>query len=279
MPVALGTRAVQRESSSHTPSPRMQWWLEYKTHGSDAARDMLVTYYMHNLVRHIAGGIRAQLPRAIDIDDLMQQGFLGLREAMQRYELDRGIRFSTYARMRISGSITDYLRCIDHVPRLTRQRSKRVQALIEQQRKASGRTPTPYELQGLLDLPDAECRRHLAVQSLAAHVSFSHMNADRQDDMDDGDEASSGFSDHHQPRPLDLAERRDLHHWFLRGMEPRDQLILTLYFYEGITMREIGTAIGCSESRVSQCLDMILACLRARLQSSGGLYEWSSRSA
>lgn len=266
MPIALGERADRRVAAglSTTPASVLEDWHEYQSSGSVTSRNRLVTYYMKNHVRPIAARLHAGLPRHVELDDLVQQGYFGLVDAMDRFELDRETRFETFSRRRIFGAIQDYLRSIDTVPRLARMRSKQMEAIDERFRKEHGRPPTDDELRPLLGLPEPIFHRVVGTGRPAAVISFSGVSPDADEVQGDSD-AMHAFEDHGQTDPLHPVARLDLQRWLTSGFERRDRLIIVLYYYEQMTMLEIGRAIGISESRVSQRLESIIGCLKARL--------------
>jgi RNA polymerase sigma factor for flagellar operon FliA len=243
--------------------PLPDLWRRFQQEGSVSARDRLVDHYMRTHVKPIAERIRSSLPRHIDIDDLFQVGYLGLIDAMRRFDPQRRIKFETFSRPRIFGAIRDHLRAMDPMPRLTRLKMKAVEAIIDRFLVDHGRLPSELELETMIDVPPAMARQLLGMHSTGATVSFSSGAGDGSE-PDDGD-ALGSLPDHRFGSPTRRAARDDLKWWIIRGFSPRDRLVLILYYYEQMTMREIGLVIGWSESRVSQRLDAILKCLRARL--------------
>ena len=276
MPAALGEGATRCRAPTFAESPPSiaEDWRIFKTSGSVTSRDRLVAYYMSTHVRPIAVRVYSGLPHGVDLEDLMQQGYLGLIDAMNRFELDRNTRFETFSRSRIFGAVQDYLRSIDPVPRLTRTRSKRVEEALERFVKRHGRRPTTDDLRKLLDLPEPWFRRALADHNPAAMVPFSHVHPEGGAAEDPETDAMDAFEDASEPGPLMRASQRDLRRWLTRSFDRRDRLIIILYYYEELTMREIAGAVGISESRVSQRLETILACLRSRLVNTGAEREF-----
>ncbi|MCP3904271.1 MAG: sigma-70 family RNA polymerase sigma factor [Planctomycetes bacterium] len=276
MPVATreGPASGRAAAPAETPAQIIEDWRQYKATGSLAARNRLVAHLMRTHVRPIAARIHAGLPAQVDVDDLVQQGYLGLIDAMDRYELDREVRFETFSRQRIHGAIQDYLRSIDPVPRLTRTRYKRLQRIDERFRKEHGRAPTDDELRPLLDLPEETFERFVSSPRPAAIVPFSSVSSDNRSTPGPESDAMDVFEDRHQPGPAVHVAKRDLQRWLVRGFDRRDRLIVVLYYYEQMTMLEIGRTLGISESRVSQRLDSILKCLRSRLIGAEAAQEF-----
>ncbi len=245
-------------------------WRQYKASPSPQLRNVLVEHYMRTHVRRLAERLASTLPGLIDIDDLCQQGYLGLVDAIERFELDREVKFETFSSLRIIGAMRDYLREIDPVPRLTRTRSKQVAAVIEQFIAAEGRSPSVDEIRGRMShLPPGEFEKMIEDRSPASIVSFSAAAAESGECADEAD-AMSGFEDRGSQTPMSRAERRDLCNWLTRGLCQRDRLIVMLYYYEQMTMKEVGRTLGCSESRVSQRLESVIKRLKSRLCSTVG---------
>lgn len=238
-------------------------WKAYKAKPRSELRERLIVHYMAGHVRRIAERMRASLPGHIDADDLMQQGYLGLVESIERFEMERGIRFETFSSRRISGAMQDYLRAQDHLPRLVRTRSRRVNASIEAFRVQWGRTPDPRELQEEMRLDDEAFSQAYKERRAPSVMTFSAVGGGPDGNEDGG--AMMNTPDLRSESPLRQLQRKDLQRWVTQGMDRRDRLIILLYYYEEMTMREIGLALGCSESRISQRLDSILRRLRSRL--------------
>lgn len=241
----------------------METWQCYKKRPTAALRERLVVHYMRTHVQRIADRMRTRLPDHVDIDDLVQQGYLGLVNAIERFELDRGIKFETFSRPRISGAMQDYLRAQDHLPRLVRTRFRKVSMSIESFRVQYGRNPDHGELQDSLELDDEQYDQIVRDRHAPAVIPFSSVVTGSAHDEDGS--AMQNTPDERTVGALERLQRSDLQRWITRGMDRRDRLIILLYYYEEMTMREIGLALGCSESRISQRLDSILRRLRAQL--------------
>lgn len=240
-----------------------QVWSQFRLGRTDALKHRLITHYMQGHVRRIAERMRARLPVQVDVDDLAQQGYMGLVEAIDRFDEHRGVKFETFSSRRIHGAMQDYLRATDPVPRLMRSRSKKMLRAIEEFHKRFGRKPEASELSAKLDLPEPIVRKMIIDGPPAATVSFNGT----QSDSEPGDDADAmdGFEDRNAHTPLVLLEKSDRRQWLTQGFDRRDRLIVILYYYESMTMKEVGMTLGCSESRVSQRLDSILNTLKSRL--------------
>ncbi len=270
MPIALA--GVARESAAPTksrtdsaasPQSIEEAWAEYRAYRTDSARNRIITHYMRGHVRRIAERMRSHLPGQVEVDDLAQQGYMGLVDAIDRFDENRGVKFETFSSRRIYGAMQDYLRATDPVPRLMRSRSKRLLAAVEDFRKQHGRAPDADELAVCMEMPESTIVQVLTRGLPAATVSFN--GAQSESESSEESDAMDGFENHCGDTPLREMEERDLKRWLTHGFDRRDRLIVILYYYESMTMKEIGVTLGCSESRVSQRLDSIVRTLKSRL--------------
>jgi len=264
-PPRHGTEAQQTHAEAETPPRRAAMppgvasaWDAWRARSCPDAFSELVGHYMRRHVRPIAERLRAGLPAHVDVEDLVQQGYLGLIEAMDRFDPAQGVRFETFSSRRVSGAMQDWLRAQDHVPRLMRRRSKLIRQEQDAFRAAHGREPDREELRDRMDVPRAEFDRIVGEDAPPVVITISSVSGG-----DDDDPVS--VPDRSPRAPGTGIQRRDLRQWITRDLEPIDRLIVSMYYYESLTMREIGAALGCSESRVSQRLDSILQRLRARV--------------
>ncbi len=251
------------------PADLADLWTAWLERGCIHASAALVRHYMQSHVRPIAERLRSSLPAHVDIDDLIQQGYLGLRDSMKRFDPEQGVRFETFSSRRISGAMQDWLRSLDHVPRLMRRRSKIVQQQQDRFQAVHGRIPDVDELRHGLDLPADEFDRVIDEARPPMVVTISTTSNGDEDDP-------VSIPERRPSNPSGSSFRRDLRQWITRDLEPVDTLIVSLYYYESLTMREIGVAVGCSESRVSQRLDSILQRLRARVDLTPELFMRAS---
>lgn len=253
-------------SSHHKSlSPRQtieELWEEYRSIGSEAARNGLVEKYLP-LVKYNAERIHKRLPDEIDVDDLMSAGVFGLMDALAAFSTDRGVKFETYAAPRIRGSILDELRSMDWVPRLVRSRSSQADSARQSFYKKSGRPPVDDEIAQRMNL-DREQFNKIRKDSRSVNVvslARKWFETDSGKDMHEVDR----YIDAGQMDPFEMVSRRDMRQMIIAGLSRAERLIIILYYYEEMTMREIGEAVGLSESRISQIRSSILARLRAKL--------------
>lgn len=239
-----------------------QLWREYRKNPTDELRNKLMEYYLP-LVKYNAERVHAKLPEEVDIEDLMQAGIFGLMDAIDAFDLDRGVKFETYCAPRIRGAILDELRSMDWVPRLVRSRSSQV----EQARKALemelGRTPTEEEIARKMRLTREEYSKIRKDAGTVGMTSLSRkwFETDSNKDICEIDV----LEDAKQVNPFVNAQKQDLRELITKGLSRAERLIILLYYYEGMTMKEIGMTLDLSESRVSQMHSSILARLKAQL--------------
>ena len=268
-----GTRRSHEQKTRPSADPEwlQQTWSEYKKRPQRHLREQLIVHYMGGHVRRIAERMRSTLPDHIEVDDLMQQGYLGLVESIERFQPELGFKFETFSARRISGSMQDWLRSQDHLPRLMRTRSRKIASATERFRIMHGHEPSATELQQLLGLDEEAFQQCFQDRAAPMVVTFGSIQSNEEDNASGG---MNLLQDTDETSPMESIARGDLQRWVTRELDTRDGLIIILYYYETLTMREIGQALGCSESRISQRLDSILRRLRARLDEQAVLDEF-----
>jgi len=214
------------------------------------------------LVKRIAYHLMARLPSSVQVDDLVQNGMLGLLDAISRFETGFGAQFETYAAQRIRGAMLDGLRENDWLPRSLRRDFRRVEAAISQLEQQNGRAPSEGELAAALDLSLAEYQKML--QDARGHqlIYFEDMVEDAGED----------FLDRHitdeKSDPLHLLEEQKLNQSLVEGIQAlpeREKLMMALYYEQDLNLREIGEVMGVTESRVCQLHSQAVSRLRVRL--------------
>jgi len=238
-------------------------WIEYQKTGSGEIRNFLLTKYLH-LVKYNAERIHTKLPVEVDVEDLQSAGIFGLMDAIDAFDMDRGVKFETYCAPRIRGAILDELRSMDWVPRLVRSRTSKIEGARKRLAMKMGRHPTDVEVAGELDMPMDEFNK-IVKDSGAVGVVSIHRKWFETDSNKDVREIDV-LRDDRQPNPLSQVQRRDLKDLMTKGLSRAERLILVLYYYEEMTMKEIGQTLDLSESRVSQMHSSILARLKAQMQ-------------
>jgi RNA polymerase sigma factor for flagellar operon FliA len=217
------------------------------------------------LVKFNADRIAAKLPDEVDVNDLMSAGIFGLVDAIEAYDLGRGVKFETYCAPRIRGAILDELRSMDWVPRLVRSRAHRLERATRLLEAELGRSPTEGELAERLGVDKAELDKLLRDANTVTQISLSrkHYETDSSREVCEVDV----LEDKRGKNPLTEAQKRDLKNIITRGLTRAERLILILYYYEEMTMKEIGATLDLSESRVSQMHSAIMARLKHQLET------------
>ncbi len=251
-----------KNESPTPPEAQRELWEEYARTRSERIRSILEAQYLH-LVDALARQLARKLPDSVDVHDLAQEGFLGLRRAVERFQLEREVKFSTYAQSAIWGAMMDSLRRDDYGSRTARRMASAVGEMRSQLAHEFGRPPTDGELATALGLGEEK------VMSIA-----QWSDATTQATMTPtADERRIQLADERTPDPSMEAQRRDLRDLILRGFAPMERLLIILYYFEELTMREIGQTLGISESRVSQLHTLLVARIRADLERKKWAHE------
>jgi RNA polymerase sigma factor for flagellar operon FliA len=228
-------------------------WREYRATGSPELRNRLVLQYAP-LVKYVAGRVRSGLPQTVDAADLVSEGVFGLIDAIDKFDLDRGLEFQTYAVPRIKGAMIDALRAQDWVPRSVRDKIRAIEKATTTLQARLDRVPSEAEIATEMGIS-----AH-ALRDLYAKVSYTSVSA--TEDLVVVDEA---------PAPGDAMEDDAVRAVLLRHvreLRERDQVIVALYYYEGFTLAEIGRVLGVTESRVSQLHTRAVLALRSLIKTS-----------
>jgi RNA polymerase sigma factor for flagellar operon FliA len=241
-------------------------WRRYKRDGDDRARERLVVAYSP-LVKYVAGRMASGLPSHVEEADLISYGLVGLINAIERFELEREIKFETYAITRIKGAIIDELRSQDWVPRSVRARAREIERVHQKLEHRFQRAPTDEEMAGELGMSVED------FQDAILQISNSSIAAlDELWTVGDssGDQVSllDTLADDRSPDPsaaLDQTDLRDRVAESISRLPEREKLVIALYYYENLTLREIGEVLGVTESRVSQLHTKAVLRLRSRL--------------
>ena len=226
-------------------------------------RNKLIERY-YDVVRYAAELMHTRLPNEVDVNDLMSAGLFGLMDAIDAFDPHRGVKFETYCAPRIRGAIFDELRAMDWVPRLVRSRTSKVEKVRKEFELSNGRKPTDDEVASLMNVSSAEYDK-LQKDSRPVGVVSLDRKAFESDSSRDVREVDV-IEDGRQLNPAELVQRGDLQGLITKGLSRAERLIVILYYYEEMTMKEIGLTLDLSESRVSQMHSSILARLKAQMQ-------------
>jgi RNA polymerase sigma factor for flagellar operon FliA len=238
-------------------------WIEFKKTGDDQFRNILIEKYLP-LVKYIAERLLAKLPQNVDVEDLTSAGIFGLMDAVNGFDLNRGVKFETYCTTRIRGAILDELRSLDWVPRIVRNKANRIDAAWRELEAELGRAPTDPEMAQRLDLSIQEYEELLCEASAISMVSLNEKAKE-----DQGSKALRKIDILEDKKGIDPEieiKRREVTEFVTKGLSRKERLILLLYYYEDLTMREIGATLNLSESRVCQLHSRILIRLKNQLK-------------
>jgi RNA polymerase sigma factor for flagellar operon FliA len=249
-----------------TPSGEMgllDVWISYKNEKTLELRNVLLEHYLQ-LVRYTAERVHQKLPSEVDVDDLYSAGLFGLMQAIDAYDLTRGFKFETYCTQRIRGAIYDELRAMDWVPRLVRSRSTKVDRARKSIEMETGEKATDDQIIGQLEVDTEEYEK---IERDSRPVLMTSLNR-KAYDSDSSKEVQEidVIKDKRQENPVLELQRQDLQFLLTKGLTRAERLIVVLYYYEEMTMKEIGLTLDLSESRVSQMHSSILARLKAQMQ-------------
>ena len=258
-------------ASSNVASDTLAVWQEFRKTGDPALRDRLILTYAP-LVKFVAGRLGAGLPAHVDEQDLVSYGLLGLIGAIERFDPDREIKFETYAIARIKGAIIDELRSLDWVPRSVRTRAREIERAIAELERQLLRAPTDEEIAAKLGVEVSDLEDTLAEISRSSMAALDELWTPQGG----GDQIAliDTIEDTTGPDPemsLEQTELKEALGEAIARLPEREKLVVTLYYYEELTLREIGEVLGVTESRVSQLHTKAVLRLKARL--SGGPRE------
>jgi RNA polymerase sigma factor for flagellar operon FliA len=243
-------------------------WRKYKENGDERAREQLVLAFSP-LVKYVAGRMSTGLPAHVEEADLISYGLLGLISAIERFDPSREIKFETFAMTRIKGSIIDELRSLDWVPRSVRAKAREIERANSKLEHQLHRAPTDQEVADELemsmdDFQDALTRiSNSSVIALDELWTLSDASGDQVsllDTIQDPDAVDPA-------QAMDLTETKDRLAESIARLPEREKLVVALYYYENLTLREIGEVLGVTESRVSQLHTKAVLRLKSALQA------------
>jgi RNA polymerase sigma factor for flagellar operon FliA len=241
-------------------------WRRFKADGDRDARERLILQYAP-LVKYVAGRVSVGLPSTVEHGDLTSYGMFGLIDAIERFDLDKGVKFETYAISRIRGAIIDELRSLDWIPRSVRNKARRVEQAMSALEHELGRTPGEGELAGRLDVDIDELRRTLAQVSLTSVMALDEPFAG-EDDEEGGSTLLDKVPDRASPDPearVQDSEMRKVLSDSVAHLSERERTVVMLYYFEGMTLSQIGEVLSVTESRVCQIHTKAVLGLRTKI--------------
>jgi RNA polymerase sigma factor for flagellar operon FliA len=240
-----------------------QVWRAYKANpGDKELRNRLVERYLP-LVKYNGERIWSRLPEGVELDDLISAGVFGLMDAIDAFDMSRGVKFETYCVPRIRGAMLDELRTMDWVPRLVRSKASKLNEATKQLETKFGRHPTDAELAEHMQIPLAELEK-MSIEANAVNLISLNKKWYETDSYKDVREIDI-LEDKKGEDPTRRVQKNDLMRLVTKGLNRNERLIIILYYYEELTMKEIGATLDLSESRVSQMHSSIVQRLQQQL--------------
>ncbi|MGB5760220.1 MAG: RNA polymerase sigma factor WhiG [Acidimicrobiales bacterium] len=240
-------------------------WTRFKRTGAQQERDELIVYYAP-LVKYVASRIAAGLPQTVDQSDLVSYGMFGLIDAITKFDPERGFKFETYAISRIKGAVLDELRAIDWVPRSVRSKAKSVERAMSKLESKLHRAPTDDEIADELDISSDQLSGiYKQISSLGMVALDEMLSFNGSESLTFGDTLAD-----RREGPVTTYERVEMRQLLadaINKMNEREKIVLTLYYYENLTLAEIGKVLGVTESRVCQIHTKAVLQLRSRLST------------
>ena len=219
----------------------MELWLTYQRSKKTEIREKLIEQYL-SLVKLVAGRLAMSLPQHVDKDDLISNGFFGLLDAIEKYDPSRGIKFETYAVVRIRGAMLDAIRSQDWVPTSVRQKAKQYEQAIAQLENQLGRSAT-----------DEEIAMELGISSGELYTLINQLNASTIIPLEDFTKTET--SSNHLVNPSEHIEIEEVKQTLAKAIDKlpeKEKIVVSLYYYEGLTLKEISLILKLSEARISQ---------------------------
>ncbi|MBI3038066.1 RNA polymerase sigma factor WhiG [bacterium] len=259
---------IEREKKAlakqHQEEDDQNLWLQYKGSRDQRIKDSLILKYA-SFVKYVAGRIAINLPNNVEFDDLVSYGILGLIDAIDKYDPERKVKFKTYAKTRIRGAIFDELRVLDWTPRSIRQKARKLEKAYAKLEGKLGRAATDEEIADYLKIDISELHKLFEETKKSLLLSLDEIF------YDEDEEGSSRFdfvenqkSDNPQLK-IEESEAKNILADAISKLSERERLVITLYYYEDLTSKEIGKILGVSDSRVSQLHTKAILRLRGRL--------------
>jgi RNA polymerase sigma factor FliA len=265
VPAADSAPPARRGDGRVSQDPEVvRLWERYKADGDAQARERLILQYSP-LVKYVAGRVSVGLPASIEHADLVSYGMFGLIDALEKFDLDKGVKFETYAIARIKGAIIDELRSVDWVPRSVRAKARNVEKAIAAFESREHRAPTEEELAEQMEIGLDELRQTLTQVSLVSLVALDETYAGEESERQALVDTLQDPGAQDPEASYEDTELRSLLAESINRMSEREKTVVVLYYFEGMTLAQIGEVLGVTESRVCQLHTKAVLGLRSKM--------------
>ncbi len=238
-------------------------WIEYSKTKNAQLKETLIVEYAH-LVKYVASRMSLMVGQYVDFDDLVGYGVFGLIDAVDKFDYDKGFKFETYASLRIRGSIIDNIRKLDWVPRSIRQISKDVEKAYSKLEMEFGREPSDKELALELEVSEDEVRDMVKKASVSSLISLDEYSEQNNGQVNIKDTSNNMYSPENE---LDKKEVKQMLVKALESLTEKEKIVVNLYYFDELTLKEISKVLDVSESRVSQIHSKAIVKLNTKLGS------------
>lgn len=243
-----------------------EMWQEYSRTRSPEIKEKLIIHYA-SLVKYIAGRLNMYLGQNVEYDDLISYGTFGLIDAIDKFDISKKVKFETYASLRIRGSIIDHMRKMDWVPRTLRKQQRDMDNAYTELEHSLGRPATDEEMMAFLDISPEEFHeliKKTSISTLTSLEQYTDQGGSMEKLGSDSDQTGSPEAQ------LEKMETQDMLKNAIEKLPDRERKVVTLYYYEELTLKEISAILGVSESRISQIHTKGISRLRGKLNKEEG---------
>lgn len=253
------------EDIEFSGKPEKEIWRNYRDTGDQSIRDAIVKQYAP-LVKYVAGKVSVGMPQSVDFDDLVGFGVFGLFDAIEKFDPDKHVKFKTYAVTRIRGAIFDELRSIDWVPRSVRQKTREIDETVQHLEARLGRSATDDEVAGEMGMSLEQYNQMMLKVSGTSMLSLNDVWYTGEDN--DKISIVESIEAPNSLRPDAIAEKDEMRRVIVEAINDlpeKEKKVLVLYYYEDLTLKEIGKVLDVTESRISQLHTKAISRLRGKL--------------
>lgn len=245
---------------------KQELWKEYTTTGNEQVRETLLVKYLP-LVKYVANKMMYTLPSSVEYDDLMSAGIVGLIGAFERFNPDHGVKFETFVLPRIKGAILDELRTMDWAPRSLRSKARLVERAGEQLEKELGRAVSDFEIANQLQMDISEYDGVLRDLTMASLLSLDGTLGEDSENLTSMYDLLENVQSENPCQSLESEEIKGLLIEAIENLNEQEKIVMALYYYEELTLREIGQVLKITESRVSQIHSKAIKTLKDALKA------------